>query len=162
LLTTSGLTFSVPSLKKKIEKEQQKKEKLSKILLLTQGIHLQYKLKAVKREFDITSKLKFLNNLELPFFIGVVNPQKLSVSIYSGDVIPELFSLVGLPPEEAKDKFKVKVIFRKDRKRYVTIKQHIFPVKNIERFINLNGRVVVYLKETSKEIKLKPDDNLIL
>jgi hypothetical protein len=55
-------------------------------------------IKSSRRQFNITNKLEFFDNLEIPFFIGVVNQKKLSISIYSGDVIPELFSLVGLPP----------------------------------------------------------------
>jgi hypothetical protein len=55
-------------------------------------------IKSNKYQFDITNKLEFFDNLEIPFFIGVVDQEKLSISFYSGDVIPELFSYVGLPP----------------------------------------------------------------
>lgn len=52
-------------------------------------------IKSSRRQFNITNKLEFFDNLEIPFFIGVVNQKKLSISLYSGDVIPELVSLVG-------------------------------------------------------------------
>ncbi|MDY6837683.1 MAG: hypothetical protein SWH78_06900 [Thermodesulfobacteriota bacterium] len=54
-------------------------------------------IKSSRRQINLTNKLEFFDNLETPFFIGVVNQKKLSMTIYSGDVIPELFSLVGLP-----------------------------------------------------------------
>jgi hypothetical protein len=55
-------------------------------------------IKSNRSGFSLTNKLEFLENLGVPFFIGVVNQKRLSMTIYSGDVIPELFSLVGLPP----------------------------------------------------------------
>ncbi len=42
----------------------------------------------------------------------------------------------------------------------LTVNQHIFPTKSIERFIDSSGTVAVYLKDTSKEIRLKPNDKL--
>lgn len=42
----------------------------------------------------------------------------------------------------------------------LTINQHIFPSKSIERFLNKQGYIEVYLKSAGKKIKLKPDDKL--
>ena len=42
----------------------------------------------------------------------------------------------------------------------LTINQHIFPVKSIERFADHTGMVDVYLKNNNKRIKIRPDDNL--
>lgn len=72
-------------------------------------------IKSSRRQFDITNKLEYFDNLEIPFFVGVANQRKLSISIYSGDVIPELFSLVGLPPSNNKDIITVKAALLENR-----------------------------------------------
>ena len=73
-------------------------------------------IKSNRRQFILTNKLEFFDNLEVPFFIGVVNQKRLSLTIYSGDVIPELFSLVGLPPSNINKKITVKAVLSEDRK----------------------------------------------
>lgn len=54
-------------------------------------------IKSDKRKIDITNKLKYLQNLEFPFFVGVVNKKKKLLTIYSGESIPHFFSLYGNP-----------------------------------------------------------------
>jgi hypothetical protein len=46
---------------------------------------------------DVSNKLDHLFNLELPFFVGVVDKSEISMSIFSGEAIPFLFSHHGLP-----------------------------------------------------------------
>ena len=75
-------------------------------------------IKSSRREFNLTNKLEFFDNLEIPFFIGVVNQKKLSITIYSGDVIPELFSLVGLPPSNNKHNITVKAALLENRENH--------------------------------------------
>ncbi len=54
-------------------------------------------IKSNKRRFEITHKLSYLLNLELPFFVGVVTKNKQKLTIYSGESIPHFFSLHGNP-----------------------------------------------------------------
>ena len=46
---------------------------------------------------DITDKLQYLENLEIPFLVGVVNQERLKMTFYSGEYIPWFFALKGLP-----------------------------------------------------------------
>lgn len=56
--------------------------------------------------------------MEIPFFVGVVNQNKLSMSIYSGDMIPEIFSLVGLPPSDPKSGIIAKAALLENRDKH--------------------------------------------
>lgn len=47
--------------------------------------------------FDVTGKIDYLLNLELPYFVGVVNQTDLKLTIYSGEYIPVFFSHKGIP-----------------------------------------------------------------
>ena len=42
-------------------------------------------IKSKKSQFSLTNKLEFFDNLEVPFFVCVVNQKILSMTIYSGD-----------------------------------------------------------------------------
>ncbi len=42
----------------------------------------------------------------------------------------------------------------------LVLKQHIFPAKSIERFVDACGTVAVFYKDTCEQIKLKPEDKL--
>lgn len=54
-------------------------------------------LKSNSDNIDVSDKVQFLNTLEIPFFVGVVNREELSLDIYSGEYIPFLFSHFGIP-----------------------------------------------------------------
>ena len=44
-------------------------------------------------KIDITNKIEYLSNLELPFFVGVINQSKLKLSIFSGEYFSQFISL---------------------------------------------------------------------
>lgn len=54
-------------------------------------------VKSSADRFDVSDKLQYLANLEIPFFVGVVDRQNLKLIIYSGEYIPALFSYKGVP-----------------------------------------------------------------
>lgn len=58
---------------------------------------LAIQIKSSKDPVDATSKIEYLEKLELPFFVGVVDQNKLRLSIYSGEYLPILFSHYGIP-----------------------------------------------------------------
>ena len=45
-------------------------------------------IKSNTKRFDFTNNIKFLMNLEIPFFVGVVNRDNMMLDIYSGEYIP--------------------------------------------------------------------------
>ena len=103
----------------KVAKERKtKNDKIIEDIFIYPKHSFAIQIKSSKRQFNLANKLEFFDNLEIPFFIGVVNQQKLSISIYSGDVIPELFSLVGLPPSNNKDKITVKAALLESRENH--------------------------------------------
>lgn len=54
-------------------------------------------IKSNKREIEVSNKLDYLMNIEIPFFVGVINRKQHSLVIYSGEVIPHFFSKFGNP-----------------------------------------------------------------
>jgi len=54
-------------------------------------------IKSSKDEIDATGKIEYLEKLELPFFIGVIDQANLRLSIYSGEYLPIFFSHYGIP-----------------------------------------------------------------
>ena len=46
---------------------------------------------------DVTDKLQYLENLEIPFFVGVVDRNGLKLTFYSGEYIPAFLSYKGVP-----------------------------------------------------------------
>jgi hypothetical protein len=54
-------------------------------------------IKSSPEIIDITDKIQYLHKLELPYFVGVVDRSELSLTFYSGEFIPPLFSYVGIP-----------------------------------------------------------------
>lgn len=54
-------------------------------------------VKSSSEKFDISNKLQYLENLEIPFFVGVVDRSELKMVIYSGEYIPFFFSYKGVP-----------------------------------------------------------------
>jgi hypothetical protein len=54
-------------------------------------------IKSSKDKIDATGKIEYLEKLELPFFVGVVDQANLKLSIYSGEYLPIFFSHYGIP-----------------------------------------------------------------
>lgn len=42
--------------------------------------------------FEVTNKMEYLSQLEIPFFVGVIDSANLNLTIYSGEHMPALFS----------------------------------------------------------------------
>ena len=53
---------------------------------------IQIKSKSSYNKIEISKKIKYLESLKTPFFIGVIDRDKLILTIYSGEYLPELFS----------------------------------------------------------------------
>lgn len=49
-------------------------------------------IKSNGKNIPITKKASYIQRLEIPFFVGVVNKKKLTLRIYSGESIPHFFS----------------------------------------------------------------------
>jgi len=54
-------------------------------------------IKSSKDKIDATGKIEYLEKLELPFLVGVVDQAKLRMSLYSGEYLPILFAHHGIP-----------------------------------------------------------------
>jgi hypothetical protein len=54
-------------------------------------------IKSNRRKIDITKKLDYFINIEIPFFIGVINRKQQKLTIYSGESFPFFFSHYGNP-----------------------------------------------------------------
>lgn len=50
-------------------------------------------IKSNNRKINITNKIEYLSNLELPFFVGVINQSELKLSIFSGEYFSQFISL---------------------------------------------------------------------
>jgi hypothetical protein len=57
---------------------------------------IQIKSKSKNKILDM-KQIEYLEHLKLPFFIGVIDQNELSLTIYSGEYLPILFSLKGIP-----------------------------------------------------------------
>jgi hypothetical protein len=53
--------------------------------------------KSSAAEIDATGKIQYLEKLELPFFVGVVDQSNLGLSLYSGEYLPIFFAHYGIP-----------------------------------------------------------------
>jgi hypothetical protein len=51
------------------------------------------------KELALNGKESYLNEMEIPFFLGFVNQEELKLSIYSGEHLPMFFSSVGVSPK---------------------------------------------------------------
>jgi hypothetical protein len=49
-------------------------------------------IKSDHKNIDITKKVSYIQGLEIPLFVGVVNKEDLTLRIYSGESIPHFFS----------------------------------------------------------------------
>lgn len=54
-------------------------------------------IKSNHEKIDLSDKSEFLNQLELPFFIGVANRDKMKLQIYSGRALQLIFTMKGIP-----------------------------------------------------------------
>ncbi len=70
-----------------------KKGKKVEFLLPDNSFAIQQK--SDKRRIPATKKIKYLSNLEIPFFIGVIDRKKLCLTLYSGAWIPSFFAYKG-------------------------------------------------------------------
>lgn len=49
-------------------------------------------IKSNENEIKITNKKDYLDGLEIPFFVGVINKEKTKITIYAGEYISDYFS----------------------------------------------------------------------
>jgi len=56
-------------------------------------------IKSSEEAIPATNKIQYLDKLELPFFVGVINREHLRLRIYSGEYVPIIFTKYGLPRE---------------------------------------------------------------
>ena len=56
-------------------------------------------IKSNAEPIDISNKLDYYINLELPFFVGVVKQKELSLAVYSGEYVPVFFPYRGVPKQ---------------------------------------------------------------
>lgn len=54
-------------------------------------------IKSTHENIDVSNKVEYLEQLELPYFVGVVDRSELGLTIYSGEYIPVFFALKGIP-----------------------------------------------------------------
>ena len=54
-------------------------------------------VKSNPNNIPATNKIEYLFNLELPFFVGVVDRPNLRLAVYSGEYLPVMFSHLGRP-----------------------------------------------------------------
>lgn len=54
-------------------------------------------IKSSKARFRADSLIDYLNGLELPFFLGVIDRSDLSLSVYSGEFLPIMITHLGPP-----------------------------------------------------------------
>ena len=53
---------------------------------------IQIKSKSRNKKIEITDKMSYLGNLEIPFFVGVVDRDDLKISIYAGEYLCDYYS----------------------------------------------------------------------
>lgn len=52
-------------------------------------------IKSNKQRISATKRIQYLSNLEIPYFIGVINREQVSLTLYSGAWIPPFFAYRG-------------------------------------------------------------------
>jgi len=67
-----------------------------KIYLLPQN-SFAIQIKSNKRKINISNKFHYLSGIEIPYYVGVINRGKGTLTIYSGESIPHFFSKYGIP-----------------------------------------------------------------
>ncbi len=66
------------------------------IFLLPQSTYA-IQIKSNADDLDFSNKTSYLQNLEIPFFVGVINKNAQSLTIYSGESVDHFFTLYGNP-----------------------------------------------------------------
>lgn len=90
-------------------------------------------IKSNKRALNVTNKHEYLNNLEVPFFVGVINQNQKNLTIYSGEVLPKFFSLVG-----KLEKLHIKLVKKNERFETISgLKKYTIPFPEV-MVININ------------------------
>ncbi|MFH1260178.1 MAG: hypothetical protein ABII74_10305 [Elusimicrobiota bacterium] len=54
-------------------------------------------IKSNHDKINLSDKSQFLNQLELPFFVGVANRERMKLQIYSGRALQLIFTMKGIP-----------------------------------------------------------------
>jgi hypothetical protein len=73
-------------------------------------------IKSNSQTLEVTDKLSYLQNLEMPFFVGVVNKKSQNLVIYSGESIPHFFSMYGNPSTlQTKTQTFIKLVEKRDK-----------------------------------------------
>ncbi len=90
-------------------------------------------IKSDTANIDVSSKLQYLSDLEIPFFVGVIEQDNLELAIYSGEYIPALLSYKGvkeLEIELSEGQFKNNAYFTElANKRYLLRFPKIIEIK---------------------------------
>ncbi len=107
-------------------------------------------IKSNKKSIDFSNKIGYLIELEIPFFVGVIDNNDLSLTIYSGEYLPFVFSLVGLPEQliiqlyDGDGLHKLNDVFEKEGENNIKIK---FPkltrIYAAEKFDSMKSKVDV-------------------
>jgi hypothetical protein len=66
-------------------------------LLPRNSFAIQIKSESDGPRIDITGYLPYLSEIEVPYFVGLVSRNDLTLSIYSGELLPALFAYRGVP-----------------------------------------------------------------
>lgn len=66
-----------------------------KVELLIPDNSFAIQIKSDKKRIPATKRIEYLSNLEIPYFIGVINRSKVSLTLYSGAWIPPFFAHKG-------------------------------------------------------------------
>lgn len=74
-----------------------KKEGSKKCQYLIPKNSFAIQIKSSKVNINLSKKARFLEQMELPFFIGVVDRKKLTLKIFSGRALHLLFTMKGVP-----------------------------------------------------------------
>jgi hypothetical protein len=54
-------------------------------------------IKSTTASFDVSGKIRYLSELEVPYFVGIIERSTLALSIYSGEYLPLIFPEKGMP-----------------------------------------------------------------
>jgi len=54
-------------------------------------------IKSSSDTFDVSNKVEYLRDLEIPYLVGVVDNDQLTLTLYSGEFLPLFFGLRGTP-----------------------------------------------------------------
>ncbi|MGR3175136.1 MAG: hypothetical protein ACUZ8N_11125 [Candidatus Scalindua sp.] len=84
-------------------------------------------IKSNRNHIPVTGKIKYLKGLAIPFFVGVVSQKENMISVYSGEILPRFFSLIGVP-----EKLTIKLTEKNERHEINQgIKEHIIPFAKV-------------------------------